>query len=67
MDLGPQAATIAMCYAAVVLVVGGLIAWLVADGRRLAQQLADLEERGIRRRSAQTLAKPPAPEPNTRT
>ena len=67
MDLGPHAATIAMCYAAVVFVLGALIAWLAADGRRLAQQLADLEERGIRRRSAQTLANSPAPEPGPRT
>ena len=52
MDLGPHAETIALCYAAVGLVIGGLIAWLVADGRRLTQQLADLEARGVRRRSA---------------
>lgn len=54
MDLGPHAAIIGACYAAVALVIMGLIAWLVADGRRLARQLRALEERGIRRRSAKS-------------
>ena len=52
MDLGPHAATIALCYAAVTIAIGSLIAWLVVDGHDLAKQLADLEARGIRRRSA---------------
>ncbi len=54
MDLGPHAGVILACYAAVTLVIAGLILWLVADGRRLALQLAALEERGIRRRSAKS-------------
>ncbi len=62
MDLGKHAATIWMCYGVVALVISGLILWLNLDGRRLARQLASLEERGIRRRSAET----GEPEPNTR-
>lgn len=51
MDLGPHAAFIWLSYAAVTLVVGGLIAWLLFDGRRQQRALADLEARGVRRRS----------------
>jgi heme exporter protein D len=51
MDLGPHAAFIWICYAATAFVVGGLIAWLYADGRRQQAALADLEARGVRRRS----------------
>ncbi len=53
MNLGPHAAFIWASYAAVALAVGGLIGWLVLDGRRHAKRLADLEARGVRRRSAQ--------------
>lgn len=52
MDLGPHAAFIWMSYAAVVVVIGGLIAWLVADGRRQQAALKALEQRGVRRRSS---------------
>ena len=38
-------------YSLVALVLAGLIAWVVFDGRRRAAELADLEARGIRRRS----------------
>lgn len=66
MDLGPHAATIWACYGAVAGVLGGLALWLAIDGRRLGRDLADLERRGIRRRSA--AGPPPAePEPNRRT
>ena len=41
-------------YSAVALVLGGLIAWVVLDGRRRTAELADLEARGIRRRSDTT-------------
>ncbi len=51
MDLGPHAAYIWSSYASTVLVVGGLIAWLLTDARRYTRRLADLEARGIRRRS----------------
>ena len=52
MDLGPNAAYIIASYALVVLVVGGLIAGLVHDGRRNEQRLVELESRGVKRRSA---------------
>jgi heme exporter protein D len=52
MDLGQHAAFIWAAYGSVVLVLGGLIAWLVADGRRQQQRLDALEARGVRRRSA---------------
>lgn len=51
MDLGPHAGFIWASYAAVVAVVGGLIAWLAFDGKRQARALADLEARGVKRRS----------------
>ena len=52
MDLGKHAVFIWSSYALVTLVMAGLIVWLVTDARRLKQRLADLEARGIRRRSA---------------
>lgn len=52
MDLGPHAAFIWASYAAVVLVLTLLIAWLAADGRQQQQRLDELEARGVRRRSA---------------
>lgn len=50
--LGPFAGYIVAAYAATALVVGGLVAWLVTDGRKYTRALADLETRGIKRRSA---------------
>lgn len=52
MDLGPHAAFIWISYAAVAAVIGGLIAWLIADGRRQLAALKALEDRGVRRRSS---------------
>lgn len=67
MDLGPHAATIWLCYGSVALVIGGLIAWLILDGRRIDRELASLESRGIRRRSAgRGTATDSSPEPNIR-
>ncbi len=65
MDLGPHAVTIWLCYAAIaiVLVLFGL--WLVVDGQRLSRELAALERRGVRRRSAKVEAAG-TPEPNRR-
>ena len=39
-------------YAITALVLLGLIGWVVLDGRAQQRRLADLEARGIRRRSA---------------
>lgn len=52
MDLGTHAAFIWLSYAAVTVVIGGLILWLIGDGRRQDAALKDLEARGVRRRSA---------------
>ncbi len=51
-DLGKHAVFIWSSYAIVVVVLGALIAWLIIDGGRLKRRLADLEARGVRRRSA---------------
>ena len=42
---------VAAAYLATAAVLAGLIAWIVADGRAQERRLADLEARGIRRRS----------------
>jgi heme exporter protein D len=52
MGLGPHAGFIWAAYGAVIVVLAGLIGWLVYDGRRQTRALADLEARGIKRRSA---------------
>jgi heme exporter protein D len=51
MDLGPHAAFIWTAYAITFVVVGGLIAWLVIDGRVQQRRLDDLAARGVTRRS----------------
>ena len=53
MDLGPHWSFIVTCYVLAILVVAGLIAWVVADHRSQTRTLADLEARGLRRRSRQ--------------
>jgi heme exporter protein D len=50
MDLGPHAAYIWASYAVAALVLAGLAAWLVGDGRHQQRLLDDLDARGIRRR-----------------
>jgi heme exporter protein D len=52
MDLGPHAFFIWASYAVAAVVLGALMVWLWADGRRYRRRLAELEARGIRRRSA---------------
>lgn len=46
------ASFIAAAYIVTLIVLLALVAWVVLDGRRLRRRLANLEERGIRRRSA---------------
>ena len=41
-------------YGAAVLVLGGLLAWVLADQRARRRELAELELRGVRRRSARS-------------
>jgi heme exporter protein D len=50
--LGPHAIFIASAYAAALLVVVGLTAWVIADHRMQRRKLHELEARGVTRRSA---------------
>jgi heme exporter protein D len=50
--LGDHGGFILAAYLAAVVVLAGLVVWIVLDGRILRRRLADLESRGIRRRSA---------------
>ncbi len=52
MDLGPHAAFIVTAYAAALVVLGGLIAWVAFDYRAQTHKLAELEALGIKRRSS---------------
>ena len=50
-DLGKHAVFIWSSYAAVVIVLAGLILWLISEGRRYKARLDDFEARGISRRA----------------
>lgn len=52
MGFGAHAPFIVASYAIVALVIAGLIGWIVLDGRTQARRLAELEARGVKRRSA---------------
>jgi heme exporter protein D len=54
MDTVSHAGFIVASYAAAAVVVLGLIAWVVLDFRTQRRNLADLEARGVTRRSAPT-------------
>ncbi|WP_319774560.1 heme exporter protein CcmD [Breoghania sp.] len=56
-DLGNHAGFIIASYAITLAVIGGMIFWIVADYARQKSILADLDARGIRRRSANTDSK----------
>jgi len=51
MSLGPHAAFIIAAYAAALAVIIGLIVWVYADYAAQRRLLADLEARGVSRRS----------------
>ncbi len=51
-DLGEHAGFIWMAYGVSALVLTGLVVWIRIDARRQISLLADLEAKGIRRRSA---------------
>ena len=53
-DLGPHAAFIWLSYAAALLVVSVLVAWAFGGEARARKRLAEMERRGMRRRSQQT-------------
>jgi heme exporter protein D len=52
MDLGPHAGFIIGAYVVAILVVALLVLWVVADHWVQKRALADLDRRGISRRSA---------------
>jgi len=54
LGLGPHGHFIVAAYAIVVIVLAGLSLWIVANERRLRRLLAELEERGVTRRSSAT-------------
>jgi heme exporter protein D len=58
MDLGPHAAFIVTAYAAAVVIVGGLIAWVLLDHRAQLRKVAELEARGVTRRSGAARSAP---------
>jgi heme exporter protein D len=51
MTLGHHAFFILTAYGAAALIVAAMIAWVAIDHRRQARALADLEARGVTRRS----------------
>jgi heme exporter protein D len=51
MELGPHSTFIVAAYAATLVIVGALIAWILRDYARLRHTMTDLEKRGIARRS----------------
>ena len=53
MDLGPHASFIVAAYVMAVLVVLALTAWVLADHEAQRRKLAELEARGVTRRSQQ--------------
>lgn len=50
-DLGPHAIFIISSYLGVTVVIGALILWVWANSSKQKKRLADLEQRGISRRS----------------
>jgi heme exporter protein D len=58
MDLGPHATFIIAAYMVATAVVLSLIAWVILDYRAQCRLLAELERRGITRKS---VARPSAP------
>jgi heme exporter protein D len=58
MEATPHIEFIIAAYAAALAVVAALIAWVVLDYRAQLRKLADLEKRGITRRSAPVRSEP---------
>ncbi len=52
MNLGPHADFILAAYAAGIIVVAALVAWVILDFRAQKRVLGDLEAHGVTRRSA---------------
>jgi len=58
MDFGDHGGFIIAAYVVSAIVLAGLTGWIVLDGRALRRRLAELEARGIRRRSAKAETPP---------
>lgn len=58
MSLGPHADFILAAYAVAAVVIGAMIAWVVLDFRAQRRALADLETRGVTRRSERAASNP---------
>jgi heme exporter protein D len=54
MTLGPYAAFILGAYGCAAVIIAAMVAWVVFDHRRQARALAELEARGVTRRSDRT-------------
>jgi len=59
MDFGNHAGFILASYGLTILVVAGLFAWVILDGRAQARRLAELEARGVHRRAQNRSAATP--------
>ena len=57
MDLGPHAAFIIASYSVAMLVVAGMTVWVLLDHRAQKRTLAELEARGMTRRSDRPVEK----------
>jgi heme exporter protein CcmD len=51
LDLGPRAPFVIAAYAAVLVTLSALVAWLILDGREQQRRLDEFAARGIKRRS----------------
>ena len=51
MSLGPHAAFIVAAYSAAIVILATLIGWIALDYRAQHRILADLDKRGVKRRS----------------
>jgi heme exporter protein D len=58
MNLGPHAAFILAAYAAAIVVIATLIAWIVLDHRAQKRLLGELDQQGVTRRSAAAVKEP---------
>lgn len=58
MTLGPHAAFILASYAAAIVVIGALIAWIALDHRAQKRHLGELDSQGVARRSAAAVKEP---------
>ncbi len=53
MELGPHAVFIVAAYVVAIFVIAALVLWVIVDHRTLQRILADLEAKGVTRRSAE--------------